>query len=403
MYVFTSAKTTCSVLTLTSFLQAAQSRAELSCSRDSFLYLCSFHQVDPSFVDFVRSFGLTDEPLDYHMTGFSCHDTLDVANKQLLDIPKLGRSGREIRVHYLLRSLERSIGSDNKMAYNIRQMAAYHTFDLITGKALWINIKANRLVENRIKEAATEFPALGPKAMGSLAGTFAATLVAHMVHLEWCDEDWRECTNGIEKKIRNILTKAQTARIDRQPTGVKGAFTKASTLYTSKSSAGELPEKEMQAPLSWKNRIWDSVKWLDPYNHSSDAPDALSAHSLPRFLRDINADDRDQIDRLTALGTLSFEQLQQLHYFGELLENFRLVTDLNGQTLRDIAESYQDLWDREEFLAEIKKGCRKELAAFLRRIHRIRRNLEIRISQVKSLMAWVEEGKTLVTHSTVRK
>jgi hypothetical protein len=102
------------------------------------------------------------------------------------------------------------------------------------------------------------------------------------------------------------------------------------------------------------------------------------------------------------LDIFSFEEVQQLHYFGEFLESFRLVMDLNDQTLHDIAENYQDLWDRDGFPREIRENCQKELASFIRRIHRVRRNLQIRASQVKSLMAWLQEGKALVIHCSLR-
>ncbi|UPK95639.1 hypothetical protein LCI18_006574 [Fusarium solani-melongenae] len=373
------------------FIQAAHSRSELSCSRNSFSYLCCFHQVDPSFLNFVFSFGSTDDPIDYHMTGFNSHDTLDVGNDRLLDIPKLGRSGREHCVQYLVRSLERDVDFDNQVTHKIRQMAVYHTFDFVTGKAFWINIKANDLMESRVREATTQLPALGSNAMKTLAGCFAATLAAHLIHLEWCDEDWREGINDIESKIRNVLTKAKTARIERQPKGMKRAFTLASTLHTSMTSTGGFSEKIVGYP-SVKKKIRGSFKGLNSYD---DAGDGLSTHPWSRLPRATKTGDRDQIDRLMVLDTFSFNEVQQLHYFGELLETFRLVMDLNDQTLRDIAENYQDLWERDGFPEEIKQNCKKELALFIRRVHRIRRNLQIRIAQVKSLMGWLQEGKTL--------
>ncbi|RSL72950.1 hypothetical protein CEP53_000901, partial [Fusarium sp. AF-6] len=377
------------------FIEAAHSRAELSCSRDSFSYLCCFHQVDPKFLDFVSSFGSADEPLDYHMTGFASHITMASGGERLLDIPKLGRSGWELRAQYLLRSLEQDTNLDGTTTYNVRQMAVYHAFDLGSGKALWINIKANGLMKNRIKQASAEFPALGSDAMGNLAGCFVATLAAHMVHLEWCDEDWRECINDIEGKIRSVLTKAQTARIDRRPRGVQRTFTLASTLCASRTSTGGFPEKLMPATSRFKKWIRSAFVRRKLYGGATDNSGALPSQSMSQLLREAKANDRDQIDRLMVLDTFSFDEVQQLHYFGELLERFRLVLDLNDQALRDIAETYQGLEEREEFPGEIRDSCKKEIASFIRSVHRIRRNLQIRKTQVKSLKAWLREGKAL--------
>lgn len=342
------------------------------------------------------SFGSTDDPIDYHMTGFNSHDTLDVGKDRLLDIPKLGRSGREHCVQYLLRSLERDI-DDNQVTYKIRQMAVYHTFDVVTGKALWINIKANDLMESRVREATTQFPALESNAMKSLPGSFAATLTAHLIYLEWCDEEWRDGINDIESKIRNVLTKAKTARIERHPKGMKRAFTLASTLHSSRTSTGGFSEKIAGYPIV-KKKMWESFKALNSYDDAGDGHVTLSTHSLSRLPRETKTGDRDQIDRLMVLDTFSFNEVQQLHYFGEVLENYRLVMDLNDQTLRDIAENYQDLWERDGFPEEIKENCKKELSSFIRRVNRVRRNLQIRIAQVKSLMGWLQEGKTLVRY-----
>lgn len=321
--------------------------------------------------------------------------------ERLLDIPKLGRSGRELRVQYLLRSLERDINLDATTTYNVRQMAVYHAFDLGSGKALWINIKANGLMEDRIKQASTEFPALGSDAMGNLTGCFMSTLTAHMIHLEWCDEDWRECINDIEAKIRSVLTKAQTARIDRRPKGVRRAFTQASTLCASRTSTGDFPEKMLPVTSRLKKRIWDAIVRPKSYGGATDNLSVLPSQSMSQLLRETKTNDKDQIDRLMVLDTFSFEEVQQLHYFGELLERFRLVLDLNDQTLRDIAETYQGLQDRDEFPSEIKQSndCKRQLASFIRGIHRIRKNLQVRSTQVKSLMAWLHEGKALVKYS----
>ncbi|UZP34393.1 hypothetical protein NXS19_002209 [Fusarium pseudograminearum] len=78
------------------FIQAEHSRAPLNCSRDSFSHILSYHQVPPTFIDFVSAFGLTHYPTDYHMTGFDSDDTLAVKDpSKLLTIPTIGRSGRE--------------------------------------------------------------------------------------------------------------------------------------------------------------------------------------------------------------------------------------------------------------------------------------------------------------------
>uniref|UniRef100_A0A0C4DIP5 Uncharacterized protein n=1 Tax=Fusarium oxysporum (strain Fo5176) TaxID=660025 RepID=A0A0C4DIP5_FUSOF len=42
------------------------------------------------------------------------------------------------------------------------------------------------------------------------------------------------------------------------------------------------------------------------------------------------------------------------------------------------------------------KSCKGDLASFTRRVGRIRKNLEIQLTQIESMMAWLKEGKSLV-------
>ncbi|KAF6530420.1 hypothetical protein HZS61_001732 [Fusarium oxysporum f. sp. conglutinans] len=102
-----------------------------------------------------------------------------------------------------------------------------------------------------------------------------------------------------------------------------------------------------------------------------------------------------QLYSLMVLGTFSFEEVQHLHHLGEQLESFRVVLQLDRQTLRDVTEHYQDLASRNGFTAKMIKGCKGDVVSFTRRVDRIRKNLEIRLTQIESMMAWLQEGKTL--------
>jgi len=107
----------------------------------------------------------------------------------------------------------------------------------------------------------------------------------------------------------------------------------------------------------------------------------------------------DTAKQLETLMAFSFKEVQNLYWMGEQLESFRLVIKLNRQTLRDIVEHYQDLASRDSFPQDIKDSCKGDLASFFRRVHRIEKNLEIRLSQIESLMSWLHEGKALVKSS----
>ncbi|KAH6960327.1 hypothetical protein DER45DRAFT_583516 [Fusarium avenaceum] len=375
------------------------SRAPLNSSYESFTYLSSFYQIPASFLDFVSSFGYTKLPKDYHMTGFNGLDTLDESGESILQIPRLGRSGCEHSTQYLLRSVEKDVGPTSKPVWKIRQMAVHHQYDFITGKSFWLNIKTNGLMQERIKEAIADDPSLGPTPADGLAKSFSATLLTHLIHLQWCDDSWRHCINDFEKEVRDVLEKATTARVDQQPvfsTIVKHVLTMRSTMNGNDApDAPESPGLLRAALVKVDDRF---RKHVMPYLQvSSEGSTVLPVRSEKPVTATNTKNDgvEKQLEKFMVLDTFSINEMQRLYHLGEELEAFRLVMQLNRQTLRDIIEHYEDLANRDNFPAELKVFCKPALVSFTRRVERIRKNLEIRVTQVESLIAWLQEGKAL--------
>ncbi|KAF4498672.1 serine threonine kinase [Fusarium agapanthi] len=360
------------------FIQSKNSRSPLNCSHHSFCYLSTFYQIPASFLDLLFSFGQNPEPLDYHMTGFNGSDTLDSPKGEIVEIPKLGRSGLEHVVQYLLRSVEWDV---KHKAWNIRQMAVHH----------------------RLKESISNDPKFNPTLAKGLASSFAATLMTHLVHIEWCDESWRQCINDLEEKIRVVLQKAKTASVGQQPD--LPAAVKALTNRNDTATFGA-PEKPTSPSPACFNPYESIGKPLTSYLHSALGKPSPKAHATPLLplahktaaapMSETDDNLAKRLKSLKALEAFSVEDLQLLHYLGEQLENYRLVMMLNRQTLRDISEHYRDLTTRDNFPPEQKAECERSVASFARRVERVRKNLEIRVTQIESLRAWLQEGKTLL-------
>ncbi|KAF9770536.1 hypothetical protein IL306_011899 [Fusarium sp. DS 682] len=329
------------------------------------------------------------------------YDTLDAPESEILEIPRLGRSGREHTVQYLLRSVEKSTGPKGDVVWNIRQMAVHHRYDFITGKAFWLNIKAKSIMQDRIKEAITEDPKFNPAPEKGLPFSFAATLMTNLIYLEWCDESWRECINDLEEKIRTVLEKAKIASVpDLHACAIRVLTSRTNT------AAAETPEKPTSLSLTCIDPRQVIGKPLTSYLHSALGKSSQETNATPLLpvasnttgapVTKTDEDIAKRLKSLKVLETFSVEELQHLHYLGEQLENFRLVMLLNSQTLRDISEHYQDLTKRDNFPQEQKAECARSVSSFARRVERIRKNLEIRVTQIESLRSWLQEGKTLV-------
>lgn len=331
------------------------------------------------------------------MTGFQGDNTLGLAPDQQLEIRRLGRSGSEHRMQYLLRSVERKKIHDGSTTWNVRQMAVHHSFDFESGRALWINLKANDLMKRRVEEAVEQLPSLSPTASRKLPRCFAATLAIHLVHLEWCDENWRNCINDTEQSIREILNKATSARVDQQPSfSASPAIKKALTLQGTTSPNLELHDKPTGEEVVCNPMKRLSFAYNALFGKRQTPLKDLSTRGTGRSVSKDNNDVTKQLDSLKVLDTFSISEMQRLHYLGENLESFRVVMELNQQALRDIAKHYEDLVSDGQFPVAIQDGCQRELAEFYQRVERIRKNLEIRSTQVKSLLAWLQDGKSLV-------
>ncbi|KAG6993553.1 hypothetical protein FocnCong_v017747 [Fusarium oxysporum f. sp. conglutinans] len=380
------------------FINSGDSRSPLNCSHESFSFLASFYQIPESFLDLVSAFGFTREPKSYHTTGFDSFDTLDAPKLSTIEIPRLGRSGRDHVVQYLLRSIEKSTGPRKEITWNVRQMAVHHRYDFVTGKSFWISMKSNGVMKERTKQAVSEDPALRPTAGDGLPRSFAATLQIHLMHLDWCDESWQECITEFEKMIRKVLTKAKAASLNHSTDSRELPLMKALRRNTQLAESDVRGKKTGFSLKYWLGLKSGLVSCFRAGGQKRTAPPPILPVAAEKdMVPPANqADDfSKQLYSLMVLGTFSFEEVQHLHHLGEQLESFRVVLQLDRQTLRDVTEHYQDLASRNGFTAKMIKGCKGDVVSFTRRVDRIRKNLEIRLTQIESMMAWLQEGKTL--------
>ncbi|CAM1507876.1 Fc.00g047240.m01.CDS01 [Cosmosporella sp. VM-42] len=367
---------------------AESSKEPLNISLRMFKYLCSYHQIPPTFLNSVFSFGSTLSQFDCSLATFSEENTLFARRKHSLALPKLGRSGREIRHSFLLRSVEPSDSVPN-WKWGIRPLAVYHSFDVETGRATWITLKGNELIENRMIEAVSENSALNPSTLRKVSESFAATLEVHCMLLDWVDENWRWYINAIEAVTRNVTKKPRTVKVDDQP-----------HLKTIKRNISQINMEEPVRSTSFAQNVASAGHQLqqlrrritfqkddttNPQNSSTGAQEKQTKKSA------------SDIDKLMNLEMFSIREMQKLQEVTERVQEARLVLDLNLKVVKQIREHYQNLINEYEVpeLEEIRKNCRNDFLRFLCRSKAVETNIEIRASQLDSLLALVREGKDL--------
>jgi hypothetical protein len=392
---------------LNSFIHAFHSRDFLRISKEMLVAALTHHQVMASFLDFIFPFGMQEYPQDFYFSGLR-EETRVQSPPQDLVIPKLGRSGREIRMCYNLKSVEVS-KSSREWPWSIRQTAVYHSFDVVTGKSFWIMVKGSELIKDRIQEA-TRKGTTGPgdlKSFGSTAQAFASTLATHLVLCDWCDEEWRWYLNYLEKRLQDATRRGLAIIIDRDPSLFNEPIqpelkspsspsilrtvtevtkrTLSTTSRLTKSSTG-LHKQKIQPPFAFPPAPPSPPQ--SPPPAPGPPPPPIPPPGIPGSIPN---------DKRMADGEdFTFKNLQLVQYFQEKANEVAPVLEANIDILTEMKEHYQYIFNSKDFPDEIKKNCETEFAHFEKRVNGIITDLQRQKSRTAILQTLLGDRKSLV-------
>jgi hypothetical protein len=371
-----------------SFIQAQHSRAPLRISRDILEYLLSFYQVPPSFLGSVFPFGARVSANFHDISALRVESRLNEA-RQGPKIPLLSRSGLDIRICYSLRSVEQSI-NQVPLPWSIRQTAIYHSFDLITGEALWINVKGNQLLKTRVEESVT----IDVPADGSPQSPFAASLSSHMIFAEWAAEGWGSYIDAIECEMQRLTLRTIIDPVIKPSTSVdmhNQIRSGGSIVNVSDSYIG--PENPMVSQTRGKdntNTVENRRKKTRPSGMSPKV-DAMAENEV-LVLGHAN---RHQLST-----SFSFEDLKRLHHIEETTEEIITVLAFNVSTLEDLKAAYRSAWDAQRMKLP---SDSEDMKTFETQLIVIVGDLEVQDIRAKALLKKIQERKTMVRQNSYCK
>ncbi|KAK0651081.1 hypothetical protein B0T16DRAFT_403147 [Cercophora newfieldiana] len=420
------------------FVRSPDSRSPLDCSLEMFQILCTHQQVDASFLDDVQAFGDQDEPKDLCLASVEAHHTLHSPRSALVELAELGRSGKELRIHYLLRSVEAGNVEVGQWPWQIRQSAVYHTFDVETGRTFWLTAKGNAEFRDRIQNMSekVKLPSPASPILGDEpASLFRISLSTHLVYLQWCDENWRQCINDLESFTQDIKDNARTAPIDdhqesnknpdklahyprslgitprnsgyskskhgTQPSSNRASHT-ATGLVSGPRGGSELRKqstwevikgaKESLASLAgrrifsgWRSKKGQDLEMAGLRRTAHPGPAASSSTSVGPL-----------VHPCYVLDAFRFRDIQTLHTFSDRIRRYILTIDLDISVLDQIHAFYSDLLTSEiDSFRKIKTACMQDLIGFLAEVRSISRSLAVRKKQLECLAAILAQGITL--------
>lgn len=285
--------------------------------------------------------------------------------------------------------------------WSIRQTAVYHAFDLKTGRALWINIKGNNILQDAIKR-----DTLGHQVrVESIDQSFLLTLRTHLVYLRWCQGSWRWFVRDLENVVRDALIRARTTPVGREPD-----FGDANEIYGSKDT-GRLvgTQRKLMQPSTWtrgssagfhstlKNTGLPLIH-IKKYeqNHNQHRRATMNTQASGQLWRTDNTKHWSGPKRI--LESFNFADIQQVHVIGERIQEAILVIKLDVKALLELRMYYQNLKDRDEVPAE----CSEHLPPFLEKVQSVVNSMKTRQIQLELLTKKLEEGKRLVSESCLQ-
>ena len=346
------------------------------------LFIFTYHQVMPTFLDFLFPFGKQLYTQDFQFSGFRSEDRLS-SDDRGLELPRLGRSGRDIRMCYNLKSVEPS-KSQKEWPWSIRQMAAYHSFDIETGKAFWVIIKGDQLIKRRIESTtnARRAQALKLPEFDSLAASFSSTLQAHLLIFDWCHEHWRWYINFLEQELQRLTRETLLVDLGQSSNGIErtpsqGQRATSSRVYCSPLSVSE--------KATWRSgsEIKEPTSYPRPQYQAPPVPRPASSFAESR--ESLNADEN-----------FSFSDLQQVQSLEEKANEIILVLDSNANTLSKVKQYYRETFTFDEFPITLKSACARDFTKFEKAVGNIIGDLQMQESRTKMLLRLLTNRKSLV-------
>ncbi|KAI1122267.1 hypothetical protein F5Y10DRAFT_281811 [Nemania abortiva] len=192
------------------FLITDSALAPLEMTRDCLLRILTYHQVMPTYIDFLLVYGAEEEDRELRYNAFRTRTTF-VNPEPGNIIPDLNRSGRQHEICYNLKAVAPKDPTKNQFVrsrWRIRQSAVYHRLDLGTGSALWIIADPREAVKRVIGEILPE--GFVPRGFNfdNFSESFNSSLETHLALAQWASDEWRWHLQSLEETIDNLTRPA---------------------------------------------------------------------------------------------------------------------------------------------------------------------------------------------------
>lgn len=343
----------------------------------------TYHQVLPSFLDFLFPFGNQQYAQDFHYSGFKFEDRVSDVDSGL-SIPQLGWSGRDFQLCYNLKSIETSKGQP-EWPWSVRQSALYHSFDVQTGRANWIIIKGDQLLKKRIMSATGSQGVPATSNFDTVDRAFASALAIHVLVCEWSRENWRWYINFLEEALQSISRPTLSAMVDPFPSSISDEKTPLLELCTKSNT-----EISPSAPVLQRRSAQAFFLNNRPRSHCNTLSLDDLASPSPEYKR--------LQEPVTTGGQqdFSFSGFQRIQFIQEKVNDALLVIKVNIDVLTELRQHYRSICESDGWPRELMLKCERDMSRFEKRVVAVENDLRMQQSRSETLLRLLADRKSLV-------
>lgn len=350
----------------------------------------------PSFLNLVIEFREREKP---HMrTSFFSEVCLGRSRTRQL-LPSLGRSGFRVQHCFNLIGVEKHVAAEPEggSPWRTRQTAAYHSFDVIEGRSIWLFLKGNEIIRERLVTETERYRKAQPGYPESIQGCFLANLRSHMLVFQWSVESWTHYIDHLEQKLARFAAVANSANVTKA-TGegpIKQGLTKSGTFNStmSRQRTGTWSSSSPTLPALSEKLTGLFTTRFGSRRNTSDA-------GAPAINNDTKSANEPFTDDINLDGEFSFDKLQSLHRQGSNIQQAIGIMSQNSRVLGEIAAHFHKLLDSAKFTTFVDVSTseyEEEISNFFGRVETIRQSFEGYKTQLRSLHQEVDKNAAMVS------
>ena len=363
--------------------------------------LCFTHyMVMAEFPDFLLPFGYQTYKQDFFHSGFRQKSQISSRHHPQDSLCPKMTEGR-FEMCYALKSPEQSVSDD----WSIRHCAIYHSFNVRTVQAIWIMVKGNKVMRERVESATSP---RGVQEMTSHETTdkaFSASLTVHLLVVDWSVEAWRWYINSLEDKFQQLTRRALSAPVhpSSSPKPDSNLYTINGRVDTAKTdrTATSVFSRKQTSPSENGNPSISRQRQMTPLQTIVNEETGVAQPVPPdEQIEEFNeSSDPAKNEEDETRSGFNIEKLRKVQRIEEDVHQALLVLRQNIVVLEQLRKHYQSLYGSTNFPTGFVNFCQEDVNRFQSRVQGAEKEMQVQILRLEYLLHLLADRKTLVSFS----